>query len=144
MLVGLRTVQALVEMGEDPKHLYKHLEFMSKKATLGRFKSEAFTGYDCRVHERAGLYGLEVFSKMSAEDVATFFCAENMYVPKDKSMKKGNDGYRKKSSKACLNFNESGCSFKGCQYGHFCIVCEEQGHGRRDCHILKQRKPSQK
>lgn len=45
-------------MGEDPKHLYKYLEFMLKKATLGRYKSEAFTGYDCCVREQAGLYRL--------------------------------------------------------------------------------------
>lgn len=44
-------------------------------------------GYDCRVRERAGLYGLDVFSEMAAEDVAVFFCAENMLFTKDKSGK---------------------------------------------------------
>lgn len=110
MLVGLRTVQFLVNEGSDPKPLYKHLEFMAKKASMCRYKFEAFVGYDVRVRERAGSMGISVFVEMSSEDIATFFCAENMLYSGNKSSKKGNDSYRKKSSKICLAFNESTCS----------------------------------
>lgn len=144
MLVGLRTIQALVEEGKDPKPLYKHLEFMAKKASMCRYKYEAFSGYNCRVRDRAGIARIETFAEMSSEDVATFFCAENMIFNGSKSSKKGNDAYKKRSSRICLAFNETGCSFKACNYSHICLACEDQGHDRKDCPVLKQRKSSQK
>lgn len=144
MLVGLRTIQSLVDEGKDPKPLYKHLEFMAKKASMCRYKFEAFVGYDSRVHERAGALGVDVFAEMSSEDVATFFCAENMLYLGNKTAKKTNDMFRKKSGRICLAFNKSSCSFKSCNYSHCCLACEDQGHGRKDCPVLKQRKSAQK
>lgn len=117
---------------------------MAKKASMCKYKHDAFVGYDCRVRDRAGSRGLEVFAEMSAEDVATFFCAENMLYNKDKSSKKSWDGTRKKQNKPCLAYNDGGCSYRLCNFSHVCLVCEDQGHGRRDCPILKQRRISQK
>lgn len=116
MLVGLRTIQAVAEEGKDPKPIHKHLEFIAKKASMCRYKHEAFTGYDSQVRERAGVYGLEVFAEMSLEDVATFFCAENMLINRDKSSKKSGGGPQKRHNKICLNFDESACSYKSCIY----------------------------
>lgn len=66
---------------------------MAKKASMCRYKHDAFVAYDCQVRERAGAHGMTVFAELSAEDVATFFCAENMLYSKDKSNKKSNDLY---------------------------------------------------
>lgn len=121
MLVGLRTIQALVKEGKDP--VYKHLEFIAKKASMCRYKHDAFAGYGSCVREGAGLHGLEVFKfslKMAAEDVAIFFCSENMLFNKEKSGKKTQDGGRRKQSKPCLAFNDGGCMYKLCNFSHIC------------------------
>lgn len=122
MLVGLRTIQHLVEEGRDPKPLYKHLEFIAKKATIGRYKYKAFVGFDSRVRDRAGAYGIQIFAEMSAEDVATFFCAKNMWISKDKPGKKGSESGRRKQGNPCLLFNNSSCTYKFCNIQP-CLPC---------------------
>lgn len=133
MLVGLHTIQTLIEEGNGPKPQYKHFEFMAKKASMCRYKYEAFVCYDCRVWERASVHGTDAFVGMSSEDAATFFCAENMWYNSSRLIKKGNDGYKKKFNKICISFNETGCSFTSCNYSHVCLACENQGHGHKDC-----------
>lgn len=78
MLVGLRSVRSVAEEGKDPKAILKHLAFLAKKASMCRYKHEAFTGYDCCVREWASVHSIEVFAQKSSEDVAVFFCVENM------------------------------------------------------------------
>ena len=47
---------------------------------------------------------------------------------------------KKKSDKICLKYNsEGGCTFKFCNFLHKCIVCEETGHPKKECKVVKRK-----
>lgn len=137
-LMCVRLVRQLVDEGENPTPVLKHIEFMTKKSTLATYKHDAYVMYDKTVRDRANHEGLSAFGVVATEEVATAFCSENIlsFSNKGHSSKNPSIG-RKKNIRYCRSFNEGSCVFRNCQYVHACMACDEQSHGKVDCSRLK-------
>ena len=99
---------------------------------------EAFIKYDQAVRERAGQHGPSTFGQVNQKDVMRFFCYDN--VDSQKAAKSKGTATKKKGDRICLPYNsEAGCAFKNCNFGHRCIACEETGHPKKDCKVLKKK-----
>ena len=139
MVVTFKTLEQLIELGKDVKGLVRHGLAMSEKAAAGVYKVETFIRYDETVRERAGQHGPSTFGQVNQEDVMRFFCYDN--VDSKKGAKASATGTKKpKNERICLRFNsEIGCGFKNCSFSHRCIACEESGHAKKDCGVLKKK-----
>lgn len=136
ILVAIRTIQAIYDSGEDPTPVIRHAEFLAKKASMIAYKPESYIGYDQRVRERANYQGITAFAEVAAEDIATYFCQEHMIARQSKAGRQ--QATVRKPKRTCINYNESSCSYKGCQYAHICAACEDPSHGRRDCPLIRK------
>lgn len=138
ILVGVRLARQLSVEGEDVTPVLQHLEFMSKKSLMGTYRHTAFVEYDRAVRGRAELEGLEAFSSIATEEVATSFCVENLVPVNNRSSTgKSQNQPKKRSVKYCRAFNESTCSFKNCLFSHVCMACDEATHGKQDCNRVR-------
>ena len=138
MVVTFKTLEQLVELNKDVKGLIRHGLAMSEKASAGVYKVNAFIQYDESVRERAGRHGPSTFGQVDQEDIMRFFCYDN--VDKQKQAKSTGTVSKKKADRVCLRYNsEAGCLFKNCSFAHKCIACEEVGHARKDCRVLKKK-----
>ena len=138
MVVTFKTLEQLLDLNKDVRGLVKHGLAMSEKASAGVYKVNAFIMYDESVRERAGRSGPSTFGQVDQEDIMRFFCYDN--VDKQKQLKSATAVSKKKADRTCLRYNgEAGCSFKNCSFAHKCIACEEMGHARKDCRVLKKK-----
>lgn len=145
MLVGIRLARQLASNGDGNGAVLQHLEFIAKKALMGSYRHEAFVSYDRAVRGRAELVGLEAFSTIATEEVATCFCAENLISSNYKNQPAKNQGQQKKRPvKYCRAFNDSTCQYKNCVFNHVCMACDEPGHGKQDCGRLRGKSTSNK
>lgn len=133
----MRTIQDVLEKGEEVKPIVKHVEFMSKKALQCQYLPETFSAYDACVRERASRESVTSFGVVDQCETAMYFSKENMVHKANRSNKQGQG--KKKGKQACWAYNDGACQFKFCNYGHFCSACEEGGHGRRDCPTLRKK-----
>lgn len=138
VLIAMRTIYELLDGGLDPSPIYKHIEFMSKKSLQCNYQPETFVLYDACVRERAAREGVSAFGKVDQCETAMYFSQENMIQRQNRTGKSQNQA-RKKSKQPCWSYNDSGCQYKNCSYGHFCAICEEAGHGKRDCQAIKKK-----
>lgn len=145
ILVGVRLARQLATSGEDNGAVLQHLEFIAKKALMGSYRHEAFISYDRAVRGRAELLGLEAFSSIATEEIATSFCAENLITGNFKNQPTKNTAQQKKRPvKYCRAFNESTCPYRNCVFNHVCMACDEAGHGKQDCGRLRGKPTSNK
>ena len=139
MVVTFRTMEQLQELNRDVKGLVKHGLAMSEKAATGVYKVDAFVRYDESVRERAGRQGPGTFGQVNHEDCLRFFCYDSVDKQKAKPSA-GATSTKKRGDRTCLRYNgDTGCSFKNCSFAHRCIACEEVGHARKDCKVLKKK-----
>lgn len=119
--------------------LLQHLEFISKKALMGSYWSKAFISYDRAVRGRAEGEGVEAFTRIVTEEVATSFCAENLSSSFKNQEGKPQNQSKKRPVKYCTAFNESSCPLKNCVFNNVCMACDEPGHGKMDCARLREK-----
>ena len=138
MVVTFKTLQQVLELNKNVGGLVKHGLAMAEKASSGVYKVEAFISYDESVRERAGRSGPKTFGQVNHDDIMRFFCYDN--VDKAKQAKTTPSTGKKKADRTCLRFNsEAGCLFKNCNFAYRCVACEEAGHARKDCQVLKKK-----
>lgn len=89
------------------------------------------------MRSRASKDGPKAFGSVNQEDVFTFFsydATEKSSSSKNRKPENGGGKGKRRPApdKICLKFNqEGGCNFRNCVYFHKCLICEEQGHGKR-------------
>ena len=132
MAVTFKTLNKLVEKKADVRGLISHGLFMSEKAAKNVFVSEAFVAYDECVRKRAGESGPSAFGQVLQEEVFAHFCYENTKKQRALSKDKAKPA-RSKSDKACLRYNDAGCTTKTCLYAHKCQTCDGYGHSKKNC-----------
>ena len=58
LLVGVKTVERIIEDGEDPLPCVKHLRMLTEKVAKNVYKVDSLCKYDAAVRKRAGLVGI--------------------------------------------------------------------------------------
>ena len=147
LLVGVKTVEKIIEEGGNPLPCVKHLRMLTEKVAKNVYKVDSLCKYDAAVRKRAGLEGVEEFGNIKHDEMFTYFTYDNTVKATGIQTGEGKNGKFKTRAKKyndiiCTRFNsEDGCRLP-CSLLHACIFCEARGHAKKDCNVYKKTKDS--
>ena len=73
LLVGVKTVEKIIEEGGNPLPCVKHLRMLTEKVAKNVYKVDSLCKYDAAVCKRAGLEGVEEFGNIKHDEMFTYF-----------------------------------------------------------------------
>ena len=147
LLVGVKTVEKIIEHGDNPLPCVKHLRMLTEKVAKNVYKVDSLCKYDAAVRKRAGLVGVEEFGNIKHNEMFTYFTYNNTVKATSSQSGESKAGKFKTRAKKyndiiCTRFNsEDGCRLP-CSFLHACIFCEARGHAKKDCNVYKKTKDS--
>ena len=147
LLVGVKTVEKIVEEGDNPLPCVKHLRMLTEKVAKNVYKVDGLCKYDAAVRKRAGLVGVEEFGNIKHDEMFTYFTYDNTVKATSSQAGESKGGKFKSRTKKyndiiCTRCNsEDGCRLP-CSFLHACIFCEARGHTKKDCNVYKKTKDS--
>ena len=147
LLVGVKTVEKIIEEGDNPLPCMKHLRMLTEKVAKNVYKVDSLCKYDAAVRKRAGLVGVEEFGNIKHDEMFTYFTYDNTVKATSSQAGESKGGKFKSRTKKyndiiCTRFNsEDGCRLP-CSFLHACIFCEARGHAKKDCNVYKKTKGS--
>ena len=147
LLVGVKTVEKIIEDGDNPLPCVKHLRMLTEKVAKNVYKVDSLCKYDAAVRKRAGLEGVEEFGNIKHDEMFTYFTYDNTVKATNVQTGESKNGKFKTRTKKyndiiCTRFNsENGCRLP-CSFLHACIFCEARGHAKKDCNVYKKTKDS--
>ena len=147
LLVGVKTVERIIEEGGNPLPCVKHLRMLTEKVAKNVYKVDSLCKYDAAVRKRAGLEGVEEFGNIKHDEMFTYFTYDNTVKATNIQAGDNKNGKFKSRTKKyndiiCTRFNsEDGCRLP-CSFLHACIFCEARGHAKKDCNVYKKTKDS--
>ena len=144
LLVGVKTVEKIIEEGGNPLPCVKHLRMLTEKVAKNVYKVDSLCKYDAAVRKRAGLEGVE---ELKHDEMFTYFTYDKTVKATNTQSGENKNGKFKSRAKKyndiiCTHFNsEDGCRLP-CNFLHACIFCEARGHAKKDCNVYKKTKDS--
>ena len=140
-----RVLRIVIDSGLDPSRYAAHLNFISTKAALNLYATDAIIKYEAAVTDRviSGLY--EDWVAADPECVALHLGADATYSVRQGGSRwsrssSGNSGGNRDFSdwpkEVCWLFNNTSCYFPRCKKAHICFKCKRTGHTMRECKIL--------
>ena len=147
LLVGVKTVEKIIEEGDDPLPCVKHLRMLTEKLAKNVYKVDSLCKYDAAVRKRAELVGVKEFGNIKHDEMFTFYTYDNTVKATSSQTGESKGGKFKTRAKKyddiiCTRFNrEDGCRLP-CSFLHACIFCEARGHAKKDCNVYKKTKDS--
>ena len=145
LLVGVKTVEKIIEDGDNPLPCVKHLRMLTKKVAKNVYKVDSLCKYDAAVRKRAVLVGVEEFGNIKHDEMFTYFTYDNTVKATSSQAGESKTGKFKGRAKKyndiiCTRFNsEEGCRLP-CSFLYACVFCEMRGHAKRDCTVYKKSK----
>ena len=73
LLVGVKTVEKIIEDEDNPLPCVKHLRMLTEKVAKNVYKVDSLCKYDAAVRKRAGLVGVEEFGNIKHDEMFTYF-----------------------------------------------------------------------
>ena len=77
LLVGVKTIERIIEEGGNPLPCVKHLRMLTEKVAKNVYKVDSLCKYDAAVRKRAGLEGVEEFGNIKHDEMFTYFTYDN-------------------------------------------------------------------
>ena len=77
ILVGVKTVEKIIEDGDNPLPCVKHLRMLTEKVAKDVYKVDSLCKNDTAVRKRAGLEGVEEFGNIKHDEMFTYFTYDN-------------------------------------------------------------------
>ena len=77
LLVGVKTVEKIIQEGGNPLPCVKHLRMLTEKVAKNVYKVDSLCKYDAAVRKRAGLEGVEEFGNIKHDEMFTYFTYDN-------------------------------------------------------------------
>ena len=77
LLVGVKTVEKIIEDGDNPIPCVKHLRMLTEKVAKNVYKVDSLCKYDAAVRKRAGLVGVEECGNIKHDEMFTYFTYNN-------------------------------------------------------------------
>ena len=136
-----KVLKFVIELGIDPTNYVAHMNFITWKAALNVYATDALIRYEEGVTERviSGVY--KDWSAADPECVALFLGADATYA-----IRQGGSRWQRSSSNSgstrdfsdwpkdiCWLFNNTNCYFPRCKKSHICAKCKKTGHTMREC-----------
>ena len=145
LLVGVKTIEKIIEDGDDPLPCVKHLRMLTEKVAKNVYKLDSLCKYDAVVRKRAGVKGVEEFGVIQHDEMFTYFTYDNTVKASGTQGSESKTGKFKSRNKKwsdiiCTRFNsEEGCKLP-CNFHHACLFCESRSHAKKDCKVYKKTK----
>ena len=137
-----KVLKFITESGLNPQSYIAHMNFITVKAALNLYATDALIKYEEAVTERviSGQYAM--WSSADPECVALHLGADATY-----SVRQGGSRWNRASSASfggardfsdwpkeiCWLFNHTHCYFPRCKKAHICYKCKRTGHSMKEC-----------
>ena len=137
-----KVLRTVIESGLDPLHYATHIGFISTKAALNLYATDAIIKYEAAVTERVVSGQYPDWVAADPECVALHLGADATYAvqqggsrwPRQSSASfGGNRDFSEWPKEICWLFNNTSCYFPRCKKAHICFKCKRTGHTMRDC-----------
>ena len=134
LLVGVKTVEKIIEEGDDPLPCTKHLKMLTEKVAKNVYTVDSLCKY-AAVRKRAGLLGVNEFGNIKHDEMFTYFTYDNTVKAasgqaSESKSSKFKSRAKKYSDIICTRFNsKEGCRLP-CSFLHACMFCEMRGHAK--------------
>ena len=137
-----KVAQIVCELGIDPANYIAHMSFISGKAALNLYATDAMIKYESAVTDRviSGFYPDWVAA--DPECVALHLGADATYAVRQgggrwSRLGSGFSGNNRDFSDwpkdICWLFNNTTCYFPKCKKSHVCAKCKKTGHPMKEC-----------
>ena len=137
-----KVFKVIVECGIDPANYIDHMSFISSKASLNVYATDALITYEKAVTERVLSGKYKDWVAADPECVALYFGANATYA-----VRQGGSRWARQSSanfgpsrdfsdwpkEVCWLFNNTTCYFPRCKKAHICFKCKRTGHTMKEC-----------
>ena len=126
MLVCVKTVESVIEEGEDPLPCVKHLRMIAEKVSKNIYKVDSLCKYDSVARKRAGSKGVDEFGMIHHNEIFTYFTYDNTVSAAGSQESHSKSGKFKSQAKKysdiiCTRYNsEEGCKLP-CSFLHACM-----------------------
>ena len=140
-----KVLKTLTELGIDPSQYAAHMGFITSKAALNLYATDALIRYESGVTERVISGQYPDWVAADPECVALHLGADATYA-----VRQGGARWSRQSQSAgftqsrdfsdwpkevCWLFNHTSCYFPRCKKAHICYKCKKTGHNMRDCKV---------
>ena len=131
-------------MGIDPLNYLAHMNFISTKAALNLYATDAMIKYEAAVTERVIWGQYRDWVSGDPECVALHMGADTTYAirqgggrwPRHSSGFTGaNRDFSDWPKEECWLFNNTSCYFPRCKKSHICCKCKKTGHPMKECKV---------
>ena len=137
-----KVLKLIVELGIDPFFYIAHLNFITSKAALNLYATDALIRYEAEVTERVISGHYDDWVSADPECVALHLGADATYA-----VRQGGNRWSRQTSatlgntrdfsdwpkEVCWLFNNTNCYFPRCKKAHICMKCKRTGHTMREC-----------
>ena len=138
----MKVAHLVCEMGIDPVNYIAHMSFISGKAALNLYATDAMIKYESAVTERVISGQYYDWVAADPECVVLHLGADATYA-----VRQGGSRWSRPSSgisgtsrdfsdwpkEVCWLFNHTSCYFPRCRKAHICGKCKKEGHPMKDC-----------
>ena len=147
LLVGVKTVERIIEDEDDPLPCVKHQRMLTEKVAKNVYKVDSLCKYDAAVCKTAGLVGVKEFGNIKHDEMFSYFTYDNTVKAagsqaSESKSNKFKSRTKKYSDIICTRFkSEESCRLP-CSFLNACMFCEARGHAKLDCTVYKKSKDS--
>ena len=137
-----KVAQVVCDLGIDPLNYISHMNFISTKAALNLYATDAMIKYEAAVTERVISGQYKDWTSADPECVALHLGADATYAVRQgggrwnrqgSSFSGSNRDFSEWPKEVCWLFNNTLCYFPRCKKAHICAKCKKTGHPMKEC-----------
>ena len=140
-----KVLKTLTELCIDPCQYAAHMCFITSKAALNLYATDALIKYEAGVTERVISGQYLDWVAADPECVALHLGADATYAVRQGGSRWGRQAqpagfsqgrdFSDWPKEVCWLFNNTSCYFPRCKKAHICYKCKKTGHTMRDCKV---------
>ena len=137
-----KVAQLICNMGIDPTNYISHMIFISTKAALNLYATDAMIKYEAAVTERVISGQYKDWVAADPECVALHLGADATYAVRQGGTRWSRQGsafsgtsrdFGDWPKEVCWLYNHTSCYFPRCKKAHICGKCKKTGHPIKEC-----------